>query len=469
MNHLPSLLEECLQKYILMNRCIHFTHLLEFLLFHTDEEKVLSGWVADVKNGISGYCPSYNARRCISEEIRNGQLSHVNVYEKWRENLFIVASQALRRRVLLDNEHPCDLSITDARHTVLEIIGKARHNGFLQKDFKNFAMDSRSGFHHVKILQKSGLITKQLCTFKTDGNRPNIKTNIIYLKRFHKVAVNVYHLEYARVSKLISEQPGGLIEFQQLKKETKYERKKLKTTRDYLYSNGYIQYVQDGKVFNFSQGCETLHYKFNFSSPLYIQLLKPFNANEFNDDDDEFHEEVAYIAKCKHTYPQMVKEIHPLQQMHWLIDSKEEHGMTLEEFGTLACVPYHTARTFTRQLQRRNATQTVIMDNLKQKLFNIVSTKYFHKSEVVKRMTQESDRAEDLKNATTESGAASIHKLMPGKLQYCLNSNKLFRLSGSIYTGTVGIRACGTDRNCLGLFHVKTGSLGKGSNVFVQS
>ena len=375
----------------------------------------MSGWVADAKNGIAGYCPGYNARRCISNEIRNEQLGHEDVYEKWRENLFIVASQALRRRVLLGDEYPCDMSITDARHTVLELIGKTRHNGFLQKDFKNFAMDSRSGFHHVKILQKGGLITKQLCTFKTDGNRPNIRTNIIYLKRFHKAAVNIYLLEYARITKLISEQPGGLIEFQQLKKETKYGRKKLKQTRDYLYSNGYIQYLQDGQVFNFSQGCETLHHKFNFASPLYIQLLKPFNPNELNEE-DELDEEVAYMAKCKHTYPQMVKEIHPLQQMHWLIDSKEEQGMTMEEFGTLACVPYHTARTFTRQLQRRNATKTVITDNFKQKLFNIVSARHFHKSEVVKNLAQESGRTEDLKNSTAENGGASIPQMIRGKL-----------------------------------------------------
>lgn len=76
----------------------------------------------------------------------------------------VVASQEARQRILYGPTYPPVIEdISPARYIILEFIGKTRWVGFVQANFqKNYGMDARSSFHHVKFLLRLHMITKQV-------------------------------------------------------------------------------------------------------------------------------------------------------------------------------------------------------------------------------------------------------------------------------------------------------------------
>ncbi len=71
-----------------------------------------------------------------------------------------MGSQDLRERALIPSNKDLCLDITHLQYCLLEMIGRARQFGLLRTDISNIYMkiDSRSTFHHVKILEQCGLI-----------------------------------------------------------------------------------------------------------------------------------------------------------------------------------------------------------------------------------------------------------------------------------------------------------------------
>ncbi len=312
-------------------------------------------------------------------------------YEKWKDNFFIIASQKLRKRVLFHKDVPMDIAMSDLRFTCLEIVGKSRRSGFLQKDFKEYGMDSRSTFHHVKLLQTQGLITRQ--RFQTRGPH-TAKTSILFLKRFHQTLTSQdskYSIEFCEVLK---NEPGCVLELYKLKEKLKWSVKIFKRLRGSLYKNGNIQYVHNGGVFNYSEGHHEL--KFNWSQAILVQLIKDFEEPVDVDIEDDYDDDDCYISKCKFVQPQLVNEVHINQQMYWLVESAKEKGLTVHEFGALSCMPYHMVRSFARQLDRKNCAKVVVVDKCRQRVHTLFSTKYLHESDVVKQISKELSKAEDL-------------------------------------------------------------------------
>ena len=334
--------------------------------------------------------------------MRQESLSHLNFLQKWGNAVFIVATKELRRRVLFGDGNPPDLKVTPTRYTILEIIGKTRERGFLQKDFRDFSMDPRTSFHHVKVLINMGLVTKQVYNLrrgdKAAGPTTQIRTNILFLKKFHRTVHQDHDTHCEKICQILEAEPGGMIEFGELKNKIGCSKKVFCSVRRNLYSKGCIQYLQNGKVFNFENGEEKLIHKFHSSIPLYIQLLKQFNTVDGGDVDED--EDSMFMSKCKFTEPQLIQGIPLLQQVYWIIDSAKERGMTIDEFGAIACVPYYMARSFTRQLQRRNLLKIITTDIAKQKVYRFVTTPHVHKSEQFKKITEEIEKSVDYREQT---------------------------------------------------------------------
>ena len=258
--------------------------------------KLPKNWVSDTENHVCGYCPSYYRRRNITNVVsKPQQVSYPEAVMKWGDNLFLVASQDYRRATLFGPEQPPDLVVTDIRYTLLEIIGKSRHKGFFQKDFTSFSLDARSAFHHVKLLAKQGLITRQ--TVPMLGEKMNnTHSKLLFLKRFHKKIVKHSHSLAAMMSDIISQQPGNVIELKDLRDKwenindkTKMSKAKLKKVRQFLHRHGYIQYIQTGEVVKCEEG--TLHGRLIASNPIYIHLIKPYRVDEDDEDFDKVQEE----------------------------------------------------------------------------------------------------------------------------------------------------------------------------------
>ena len=83
---------------------------------------------------------------------------------RWGDDLRIIAVQDYRRRLLFGSNNPPIIEeVTPVRYITLEIIGKGRWEGFMQADFqKYYGIDPRTSFHHIKVLVKLHLVTKQV-------------------------------------------------------------------------------------------------------------------------------------------------------------------------------------------------------------------------------------------------------------------------------------------------------------------
>eukprot|EP00794_Sanderia_malayensis_P004613 gene4613-5219_t len=362
--------------------------------------KLPKDWISDPDNDICGFCPGYYSREDITDEVKQGCMNHLDVYAKWQDNFFVVASQDLRRSALYGEETPSDINMTDLRFIYLEIVGLERRRGFFQKDFKHYAMDARSAFHQVKILSQQGLVTRQKFQMRGDHDG-NIQTNILFLTRFHKALSSDSELYSAKICEILSQEPGCVIELQRLRKLVGCQTKLFKRIRQQLYMNGNIQYIQNDQLFNCSNGKTPLARKIVSSQPILVQLIKGYKEGDADVDDDD--DEGNYVLKCKETNPQIVNEIHLNQQMYWLVESSRERGMTVHEFGAMSCMPYHMVRSFSRQFDRKNCAKVLITDKARQKVHTILAAKYLHQSEVVKQINKEFDRAEDLANNTFEA------------------------------------------------------------------
>ena len=393
--------------------------------------KLPKDWISDLDKDICGYCPGYYLREDITEQVKEQQMSYTDAFAKWQGTFFIVGSQDLRRRALFSIETPCDINMTDLRFIFLAIIGRGRHHGFYQVDFKHYSMDARSTFHHIKILLTLGLVTKQKYQMRGARDGP-VKTNMLFLKRFHKVLASESDTFSRELCGVLCQQPGCVMELADLKSLLDYPTKMFKRIRGSLYKNGFIQYIQKGEVYNHSQGQESLFRKFVWSQPVLIQCIKPFEAEETEIEEDD---EENYISNCKFVNPQIINEVHLNQQMYWLIENAKEKGMTVQEFGSMSCMPYNLARSFARQLDRKNCAKVVMTDKSRQKVHTIVSTKYLHKSEVVRQINDEFDRAEDLTRDTSMGENSERNAQTPGRVN-CLVRTKPNFLSLARKQGT---------------------------------
>ena len=77
------------------------------------------------------------------------------------DNLLLVGSQQMREKALIPSDIDPSLSdFSDLQYSLLEVIGSARHYGIFRTNVtrKFLKIDARSTFHHVKMLEKAGLI-----------------------------------------------------------------------------------------------------------------------------------------------------------------------------------------------------------------------------------------------------------------------------------------------------------------------
>lgn len=82
-------------------------------------------------------------------------------YRYGRDSLLLVGSQQMREKALVAPDTDPSLSdLSDLQYSLLEVIGSSRHYGIFRTNVtkKFLKIDARSTFHHVKTLEKAGLI-----------------------------------------------------------------------------------------------------------------------------------------------------------------------------------------------------------------------------------------------------------------------------------------------------------------------
>ena len=228
------------------------------LIFIEDNDEIVpskklpKGWISDPENKIFGYCPSYEQRENITEQIHVDNISLKDAWKTWKENLYIVGSIGLRNSALFGDETPQNLVMTDYRYIFLELIGKTKQSGLMQIDFCKYSMDPRSSFHYIKMLIGMGLVTKQQHCFmkKADGSNVKrfIKTNILFLKRFHRKLMTYHNVLEEQVLQELRSAPGQMMEVNELRNIVKCSIKGFKSLRKRLHERGKIQHIKGGNV-----------------------------------------------------------------------------------------------------------------------------------------------------------------------------------------------------------------------------
>ena len=77
----------------------------------------------------------------------------------------------MREKALIAPDTDPSLSdLSDLQYSLLEVIGSSRHYGIFRTNItkKFLKIDARSTFHHVKILEKAGLIIVKVTGWEGD-------------------------------------------------------------------------------------------------------------------------------------------------------------------------------------------------------------------------------------------------------------------------------------------------------------
>lgn len=205
--------------------------------------------ISDQESGIKGSCPSYHMRKNISEEIRGSSdgdfLDLKTAYERWGDCLVMVASQEVREKAIFGLDCDPYLSLSDIQFCLLEHIGQARYSGRMQKSISSnfFKVESRTTFHHLKLLRKAHLVTMQNVVVSTTDpvkNVSNAITNVVRLKRFHVQEYHKYDVLASRLCKLLLDSPNQELPLIDIQTHfTELRKKGLRKVRQFLVQAGY--------------------------------------------------------------------------------------------------------------------------------------------------------------------------------------------------------------------------------------
>lgn len=353
-------------------------------------------WINDHINKNIGYCKSYFQRENVSDQIKGEEKAKLTIEEaseKWGEFFYIVARQDVRRRYLFGTNNPPIIEeVIPVRYIILEIIGKTRWEGFMQADFlKFYGMDSRTSFHHLKVLIRLRLLTKQSILLKGPVNNPPAvgsqvvppkSTKMLHLSPYSNVYTNNLQKAAAKICSVLESNPDGIMERNELKQACS-EIPMFKKIRQWLFQTGHIQYIVNGEVWNSNNANPIQLSHFRAGRPCYVNLLKKFDVTDVEEENDEF---IDYIENCDDIEPQLVYEETLHHQAYQVILACREKGITMKKLAEVLCVPFTMARSFIRYFDTNKFGRIINVDHLKLKVQKIVAIQFLHQSETVQKI-----------------------------------------------------------------------------------
>ncbi|XP_022784579.1 general transcription factor 3C polypeptide 1-like [Stylophora pistillata] len=344
--------------------------------------------ISDQESGIKGSCPSYHMRKNISEEIRGSSdgdfLDLKTAYERWGDCLVMVASQDVREKAIFGLDCDPYLSLSDIQFCLLEHIGQARYSGRMQKSISSnfFKVESRTTFHHLKLLRKAHLVTMQTELRK---------------KGLRKVRQFLVQAGYA-VEEKIGAFPVGA-DGNDCSPPKKKKRKKEKSSA--------IPNV----------------------STMKMRLLKPFilktsniqkpdgeendeEDNDENDDDDDGDDDedkdqdVEGDSLQSDDYDSIIIAERPMiTQAYRIIEQAGPHGLTLSQYCKACKLPFADVRVFIKNLKKRNLVHEVHQAVKKQTVAWFVAAPFVDSNAQAVKVKQIKD---ELKKMETKAADVSI-------------------------------------------------------------
>ncbi|XP_047122572.1 general transcription factor 3C polypeptide 1 isoform X1 [Hydra vulgaris] len=344
-----------------------------------------------------GYSQTFSYRVDVKPDIVKDAMSLEDAENRWGGDLIMVICQQLRQRILFGKSNsPVNDDITPIRYIMLELIGKTRWKGFHQSDFRSiYGLDPRSSFHHVKILNHHHMITKQTVnvvkslqniTLNCHVNQviPNVmSTKIIHLSWFSNISTKKMHKSAFKVCQILAAAPDQIMERAHLRNLCR-DIHAFKKVRQWLFHQGYINYIVNGKVWKAQNLHQDESAHFRASKPCYVNLVNHFEYGDVDDDkDDDF---LDYIDNCDDIDPQLVYEETLHHQAFQIIGACKDKGISVKKLAEIMCIPHHMTRSIIRYFDSNKVGRMINEEVKKMKVQRIVDIRYLHMSETVQKL-----------------------------------------------------------------------------------
>ncbi|XP_052781607.1 general transcription factor 3C polypeptide 1-like isoform X3 [Mya arenaria] len=361
-----------------------------------------------MENGIMGSCVHYKTRTNISNTITERKPTLEEAQEKYGNRLVIVASQAVRTRVLVGADNSQAFPFSDMMYGVLERIGRARSNGEASNgtmSLQVFKQSNKSLFYIVKKMRLLGVIRKQrLCTIKKSSN-VKLCCILYHLDRFFwQVGSRSLH-ELMNIALYLSEKPQQMAEVIKVKNDLKiYDTLKRVTRKVGNDGDRYFVFIDlpFREVHPNAKPKEYLMKNGGGEKSIrhikMIQTLEDVRAGLHDEeelpssDDDEGDPptppEGLLQALPELEYSSQLDEPQ-VHQILRLIQTAGSRGLSMSELAQVTGIMTLQARRLIRILERTNFINSLMLDKGRQKIIMYIAKESVAENIVHQSVTEE--------------------------------------------------------------------------------
>ncbi|EDO30330.1 predicted protein [Nematostella vectensis] len=368
--------------------------------------------VNDEENGICGSCPEYKTRQNVTDDVRDSNSKKCVIplkqaYDRWSDRLVIVASQKERSKFLFDSKLDSNVFLSEVAYFIVEHIGQARHRGRLQSLISH--VDPRTCFYHLKKLVVSGVITKQYLLVTSHVGQVSF-TNVLRLKRFDVPRLSKLMHMGEKITDILSKQPGkkmDLVNLRDLFKVNETSARSFKRTKRLLEKGGYIKMLQEKRpaiVKKKVRASKNVPDPDINSSPsklkdcLCVQLIKPFNVSDSDDEDEEYKNKGA---------PCYVYEKSLMNQVYDCVEKYGPDGATLKMVENDLAMTNAESNKMLQILEKDGHLKGITVYAEKRNVKRFVAKPYVQKSILSTRIRKEEEKFKAIKESLSSPQASS--------------------------------------------------------------
>lgn len=348
---------------------------------------------------IRGSCTTFFTRKNITYIIRDDDrmlLTYEEVIERWEENLVLVASQNQRTLALLGTEINPHLKLNIIQYCMLERIGRSRYHGEVTQGKTGlmiFGESSKTLYYYRKLLLEKNLITKQVHYEKNHKGQTTVGS-LLHLKRFYVERQSKIQIILQKMSELLSEKPEQREIFHKLRNELGVKDNTFKKVIQKTFNRYFKLYIVPYRqIYPNATDKEAKSQNGNEKMLKMIELIKPYDQNEDDDDNDK---ETSTLNETFFNPKNFMIDRPLLSQVFNVIKSEGPKGISAQEIGRTMGIPKLEMRLLCRNLERREVVSTYMQDVGRQRVTKYIAKEYEKDSEIHKKILIERKRILDL-------------------------------------------------------------------------
>ncbi|GFT14430.1 general transcription factor 3C polypeptide 1 [Nephila pilipes] len=364
--------------------------------------------ILPVKDGnIRGSCSDYKSRKCITSEIRNGNIlqSLSQAMEEWGDSLVFVASPKIRLLSLIGTETDPLIDMNLEEYCLLERIGRSRYLGdVLQGGGSLLATEScfcKELHYYLKKLTAKGLVTKQQLIMRNKEGNLYIGC-LFHLKRFYNQRKVTMAEWMKRLCDILKGKPQKREACRILKKEVGISDKTLRILTNRMFEK-WVKFTTVPYREFYPDGSRKELYSLKGQEKMIkvAQLTRHYDEDSEQEDENENHEKDenlplnVYFDASKIYYGSSL-----VYQLYSHIQKAGPEGICSSDLGRKMTLPSLDIHSLLRVLSKNGCIFTIFEAKGKPKVKKYIAEIY----------ANENKHYSDLKNQNTRTTAKSFQQ-----------------------------------------------------------